>query len=90
MEVGFDAPNLLDHRSRLLRESMRHRGGKQFAARANEEFGLQVFSKILQLQTDCRRRQVHALGSARDAAGLKDRQKYLKLMDVHAAPELTK
>jgi hypothetical protein len=33
---------------------------------------------------------MNALRSACDAAGFKHRQKYLKLMDVHAAPELTK
>jgi hypothetical protein len=33
---------------------------------------------------------MYALGPASDAAGLEHRQKYLKLMDVHAAPELMK
>jgi len=49
-----------------------------------------VLREILKLKANCGRRQMNALCSACDTAGFYHRQKYLKLMDVHTAPELTK
>src|SRR5690349_11108467 len=84
VEVCLNAANLIDHRSRVLCQTMSHGSRQQLAAGAYEKFGLEVLCEILKLQTHGGGRQVDALGTARDATGLQDRQKYLKLVYIHA------
>src|SRR5215469_3869660 len=83
VEIGFDAPHLTDHPSRMFRQAESHRCRRKLPPGANKQFRLQMIGEALELEADSSRRKMDPLGSLGYTARFQDSQKHLELMDIH-------
>ena len=83
MEVGFYAPHLVDHCTRMFCQAIRHRCRRKLAPGAHKELRLQMLRQALELQAHRSGREMHSLRASGYAAGIQNREKHLELMHIH-------